>query len=685
MDERSVLIFQELIKFPNIQSKDLESKFGLSRRQIGYSFNKINDYLKSGGLPQIEKKRNGRFIIPLSLIANKDVKILERHAASYVLSEKERQIALILILLSRIEELSLLHLASILDVSKNTILNDLKATQILLSSHSLDISYTRQSGYRIIGDEFFKRRLLIDVVSQLFKISNGQVVIKQLTGITQTEVNRCKRKIESIEKKLNIVFTDERIDVLPYQLAFILRRSKLGKFLDDKDINLEEIFDSKEYLLIESILSNLGEIPSNEKLFIALHLLTTNVSSLQLIKGDELNFILNQAIDSMLKLFERNACITLKEKDLLASKILLHTKPAYYRIKYGLTMTCSLNEQLLAEFKELHHLVKKSIAPLTEAFNCHIPEDEVRYYTLLIGGWLARYNARIEDKKKAVIVCQNGVSVSKILEVRLKDLFPEFIFLETLSVREFYKFELDYDFVFSTVVIKSPKKLFVINAFLGYAERESLRKQVMQELFGFNPSKLEIDELISIIEKHAKVDDKLPLIKEIEIFLQENNLNAFPSKEFVSDKLNLCDLIKSENIVLKKSVSTWEDAIIASAEPLLKNNDITSKYVKRMISQYSPDDPYIIIAPGLAIPHASPEDGVKNVGMSLLRLEEPVAFSKTVSVSIVVVIATLDREKHLRALLQLLKLSESSANLQSIIQANTVEQIYEIISNHSVD
>ena len=53
----------------------------------------------------------------------------------------------------------------------------------------------------------------------------------------------------------------------------------------------------------------------------------------------------------------------------------------------------------------------------------------------------------------------------------LRKLFPEFAFLDSLSVREFYNFELDYDIVFSLVSWTTDKKLFLASSFLE-SERE---------------------------------------------------------------------------------------------------------------------------------------------------------------------------------------------------------------------
>src|SRR5690625_5743245 len=68
LDKRSSKLFDELMSNPGINSKELEEKYDLTRRQLGYSFNKINDWLLMKNLPEIERTRQGHFIIDQSLI-----------------------------------------------------------------------------------------------------------------------------------------------------------------------------------------------------------------------------------------------------------------------------------------------------------------------------------------------------------------------------------------------------------------------------------------------------------------------------------------------------------------------------------------------------------------------------------------------------------------------------------------
>ena len=119
----------------------------------------------------------------------------------------------------------------------------------------------------------------------------------------------------------------------------------------------------------------------------------------------------------------------------------------------------------------MHHLVGQSTKPLAELIGSDIPDSETAFLTMLIGGWLRKQGDSLQEKIKAIVVCPKGVSVSRLMFSELRELFPEFVFLDSLSVREFYNFDLDYDIVFSPIFLETDKKLFLASSLLERGEK----------------------------------------------------------------------------------------------------------------------------------------------------------------------------------------------------------------------
>ncbi|MCR6095621.1 BglG family transcription antiterminator [Salipaludibacillus agaradhaerens] len=681
LDDRSWQLLMEVMGNPSIRNKDLERKYHLNRRQISYSFEKINDWLNMSGMPKVKRNRQGQFLIDPVLITTFQKE--QEDTKAYVLSEQERARFLILMLLGRNEELSLFHLTTALDVSKNTALRDLKNAQELVSEMGLNIEYSRQSGYRIVGNEFKKRKLLSDITKKVLNIYNGQQLIMKIMDIPKEQIKDINRRIENVEKTLDLKFTDEKIATMPYIFLFILRRIKFGKKIRLFMIHFNELSDTKEYKVAEEFLSELDHIPMEERLFITLYLLTSNVSSSKLLTEKTMPELI-QAIDEMLSIFEKKACIYLNDRQQLLNKILLHLKPAYYRIKYKLTETNALQDSVSKEFEELHHLVRKSTEPLVNLIGSKIPESETTYLTMLIGGWLTRQGVSINEKIKAVVVCPNGVSVSRLMYSVLSELFPEFIFLDTLSVREFNSYTLNYDIVFSPVIVETEAKLFIVKTFIEKEEKHRLRKQVMREINGYVPSDMNTEEVMAIIAKYATIKNKQELEKSLGHYFSQDNTPSV-IQQYEDKKPDLSDLITEKTIRFKKSVVDWEEAICTSAQPLLHEGSIHERYVDAIIQNYEPADPYIVIGPGLAIPHAGWEEGVNQLAMSLLRLEKPVKFSKDVAVQLIIVIAAPDKQQHLRALMQLMKLARNHKDVTKLIKARTPNDVMKVIRKYATE
>ncbi|AKP45677.1 MULTISPECIES: BglG family transcription antiterminator [Bacillus] len=681
LDGRSRYLLKEVMTNPNISSKELEKKYQLSRRQIRYSIEKINGWLKSRNLPEIDRTNKGYFLVDKGLKSK--FRLDEEWECGNVneLSKIERVNIILLMLLCCDELLSLIHFTSELKVSKNTALDDLKRAKNIVSEYGLEFRYSRKFGYLIEGKELNIRKLLVSTIDKVIKMDEGKERIKRMACITDEEIAEFQKKIERVEKRLNLKFTDEKVILMPYILLLILKRIKQGNQIDSFYIHYEEISDTKEYLATEEILHDFKDVPEEERLFITLYLLTTNVYWSEGLTQEIIPDLV-QALDEMLVLFEKNTCIFLKDREQLIQKLLLHMKPAYYRIKYRLTEANNMHEVVNKDFKELHHLVKKSIQPLVHLIGCDIPENEIIYFTMLIGGWMIRQGENIGKRMKAVVVCPKGVSVSRYMFSTLRNLFPEFIFLDSLSIREFQQYPMDYDIVFSPVFVETKKKFFYVNSFLGHDEKKRLRKQVMHELYGYVPNELNIEDMMEIIQKYCVIKDKKNLSKQLMEYIRQDH--SYFDYGWNNRNPNLYELITPSTITFRHSVHSWEEAIRLASQPLLKSKHITHQYVESMI-QRCHSDPYIVIGPNTAIPHAAPEEGVNELSMSMLRLRKGVSFATDYTIQLIIIIAALDKDQHLRALMQLMKLVRNDRDREQIIHAKSVQEIQAIMEKYAVD
>ncbi|MCT4565981.1 MAG: PTS sugar transporter subunit IIA [Maledivibacter sp.] len=147
----------------------------------------------------------------------------------------------------------------------------------------------------------------------------------------------------------------------------------------------------------------------------------------------------------------------------------------------------------------------------------------------------------------------------------------------------------------------------------------------------------------------------------------------------------LKDLITYENIEVDVEAVDWEDAVYRGAKILLDKEYITPKYIDEITNKVKEIGPYIVIAPGIALSHARPEDGVKKLSMSIMTLKNPIEFGNEDNdpVKLLITLGAVDNETHLKALYELMKLLNNSEDVKKIFKAKDKQEILKVLSKYS--
>ena len=86
----------------------------------------------------------------------------------------------------------------------------------------------------------------------------------------------------------------------------------------------------------------------------------------------------------------------------------------------------------------------------------------------------------------------------------------------------------------------------------------------------------------------------------------------------------LGDYLRADVIRLGVHAANWEEAVRAAGQLLVGADVCEPRYIQAMIDAVHELGAYMVLAPGLALAHARPEDGVKSIGLSLVTLNPPV-------------------------------------------------------------
>ena len=148
MNKRIREILKMIIKNPEMKLSALTSELDLTRRQINYAINQFNEDLEMKNIPTIQRSHSGDITVPIEVIqmmSQLDQETVDEQA-TLALTEGERGALIVMTLITNIEYVSLDHLLDIVEVSKTTIMDDIKRTDALLRNYSLTIQYDRING-----------------------------------------------------------------------------------------------------------------------------------------------------------------------------------------------------------------------------------------------------------------------------------------------------------------------------------------------------------------------------------------------------------------------------------------------------------------------------------------------------------------------------------------------------------
>lgn len=134
----------------------------------------------------------------------------------------------------------------------------------------------------------------------------------------------------------------------------------------------------------------------------------------------------------------------------------------------------------------------------------------------------------------------------------------------------------------------------------------------------------------------------------------------------------LKDLLPRAHMQQVDHIETWEEAIKLASEPLLKAGYIEEAYVDHMIASVNQNGPYIVLMDYFALPHAKAGEGVNQLGMALLKVNQPVDL-KGNPVKVFLVLAAIDADSHMQSLQEISEILSDEANYKSFINGDLEE------------
>lgn len=669
LDARCIAMLQTLLLHEDYVSiLELAKKLNVSRRSIYYDLNKINEWCEEHDIPMIFVERSkGLYLTKVQ--REKIHPLIVLSDVTYTVYQPQERVAIIICQLMAQSYPSFIDsLSNLCDVSRNTVFNDLKSVRKKLEKYGLSLVFETHVGYSIEGSIMRKRAVFLYYLEILLPFIKQKVFDHQkvVEFYHRKKVDELYRRLKRIEEKLKTSYVQGVLTSLATLLYVIMRKEDV---IDLEDVDIHEISRSSEFSIVQA---EFTELSLHEQIYLAMHFLGSRV---QVAAKTSVNGEILEMANELVDRFEKLACINFESRDQLISMLAHHLNMSIYRYQYGIQLGNPLMEDIRKSYADLYDITAKAVMSLKKNLGYPIAPSEIAYITMHFGGFLKRRNA--SNFARVLIVCPNGISTANMLASEVESLHPSIEVVDIVGAEEIASYYGKIDFIISTVDVNAFVPVIRVNPIISEEDRIRILSRVVSESTKQKPAQITMEKVLKIVgpylgdEQFEKVQMELSSL-----------FNQLPSNVNTEYSIRLFDVLTQEYIQVKKRVSTWQEALEIASKPLLESHRISTNYIGKMIENVVEYGPYIVIAPYLALGHALPTDGVMSLGVSLLKLEEDVFFDDR-PVSVVMILAPIDKRSHLGIMKDILRLFNDALFVSSLADCQSEAQVSELFSQYS--
>ncbi|RWR02880.1 PTS ascorbate-specific transporter subunit IIA [[Pantoea] beijingensis] len=141
-------------------------------------------------------------------------------------------------------------------------------------------------------------------------------------------------------------------------------------------------------------------------------------------------------------------------------------------------------------------------------------------------------------------------------------------------------------------------------------------------------------------------------------------------------------LAQNHSVRLQVDALNWQDAVKIGVDLLVEADVVEPRYYQAILDGVAQFGPYFVIAPGLAMPHGRPEEGVKRTGFALVTLKTPLVFHHEDNdpVDILITLAAVDADTHQQVgIMQIVNLFEDDANFDRLRACRSEQEVLDLI------
>lgn len=664
LDSRCQQILKNLVYANDYQgTQSLCDEFKISKRSFYYDLNKINEWLDEQEISIISVERK----LGILLTNNQKEDILavlkKNNNEFYVFKPIERVMLIICLILNRNKALFVEDFMALTQVSRNTILNDIKQIAGMLKDYDLELIYENKEGYHVIGDVIKKRSVFFLLFSQIAQLYKQEVV----TCPNMDKVNEIERKLKEIELKLDTSYVSGVLFSIAMFFANIeFRKEELVFSIRDR----MEIAKTKEY---QYVIDSFNNFASCEQYYLTLHLLGSRLQTVPINLMNENDSEANFLASHLVNEFSRLACIEFDNKQEIIKAVAAHLKSSLYRYRYGIQLGNPMLDDIKNEYKELFELTKTACKYLEKQIGVPIPDGEVAYLTLHFGGYMRGDKT---TKLNILIVCPNGISTGNMLRGEVINIIPQASNIKVVPLSEYWENNKNFNLTISTVPIESDENIIVVHPILTDNDRVNIMRHCMnKEQIG----NYDIKKIIKIASKYIQKEKMDAFVNDLQHYFSSQTIRPIEKKYGIN--YGILHYLSDDHIMVYDQEYSWQEAISEVAKPLLSERVIESAYVDAIINRTIELGPCMFITNQVVLAHAKIDEGSLGLGVTFGLFKHPVIFDDDRKASIILMLSAENQTSHIKVLNDIMEIFSHEENINDLSCAKNEIEIISCLEN----
>jgi transcriptional antiterminator len=662
-------IIRELLEaHGKITFSELAEKTGLNARIIRYNMNIVRTWLQISDIEFINKPGYGVEVVASQQKKNDLLETINAlEDCDLVLSREQRIRIMLSYLLTSNEPVAAKTVSEVENFSRSTIFKDIQGVEKWLSKFNIRLLKRSAKGLWIEGREESRRFALVRLIREELRdkrwhrlfgyfethqhFTSDAISHRIADFINQLRLDFTHQLILYIEENINRCMSlKSRVEIMMY-LGIMIQSIQGGKSIHgevDKNVTVTDEYAVAQvlaYKIEKKFQINLN--PKEIELLTAL-IIGSRWENNPFREFNELNNIPSSyksehIAQQMINICSMRLHPMLKIDEVLFQELKNHLDYSLFRLNYHIPIRNLYLNAIKERFPKIYRVAESSIFILENEVSTRIPEEEVGFIAMYLLSALERLRT-VEDSHLNAIIANDGVRAkSSLLQSRLEYEFPNLRVVRTINTFETSSSnDLEGDLIISTLPIED--------------------------------SNLPVIEVQPFLE----IDD----IKSIQRWIAEKNQSKRKQNLRSLDQQNsLVDLLKLAHITFSLGGISWREIVALASQPLINSGVIQNHYLSAMIEVIENYGFFMYMGSGVLLLHAKPTDGVNQLCMSMLKLEQPIRFENdtTPDTDIIFVLGATDDNSHLTALFQLNELIQYPEFMNGIRNTKKPSEVVNIL------